>query len=66
MDYLKNIAMANPIKETPVLYGEDAKRFANRIANPVPETKERVEEIKQAYEIFQQSLQRGKRKTGQV
>jgi hypothetical protein len=44
--------MANPIKETPVLYGEDARRFAERIANPKPESKERIEEMKKAYEIL--------------
>jgi predicted phage tail protein len=54
--------MANPIKETPVLYGEDARRFAERIEHPITETKERVEEIRQAYEIFRKSLQRGRRK----
>ncbi|MDR1882259.1 MAG: hypothetical protein LBR26_05700 [Prevotella sp.] len=53
--------MANPIKETPVLYGKDARRFAERIAHPKLESKERVEEMKQAYEIYQRSLERGRR-----
>jgi len=26
--------MARPIKETPTLYGEDAKRFASAVENP--------------------------------
>jgi hypothetical protein len=44
--------MANPIKETPVLYGDDARRFAARIANPIKESPERVAEMKKAYEIL--------------
>jgi len=28
--------MARPIKETPTLYGEDARRFAEAIENPRP------------------------------
>jgi hypothetical protein len=44
--------MANPIKETPVLYGEDARRFAERIENPVPFSKEKMEKMKRAYEIL--------------
>jgi hypothetical protein len=53
--------MANPIKETPVLYGDDARRFAERIENPIPETPERMAEKKRAYEIYKQSLERGRR-----
>jgi hypothetical protein len=44
--------MANPIKETPVLYGEDARRFAERIENPKMESKEKVEEMRRSYEIL--------------
>jgi hypothetical protein len=44
--------MANPIKETPILYGEDARRFAERIANPKKESPERVADMKKAYEIL--------------
>jgi hypothetical protein len=56
--------MANPIKETPVLYGEDARRFAERIENPIPITPERVAEMKQDYKSFLQALERGRaRKT---
>ena len=31
--------MARPIKETPILYGEDARRFEERMQNPPKETK---------------------------
>ncbi|WP_291563330.1 hypothetical protein [Bacteroides sp.] len=32
--------MARPIKETPVLTGKDAKRFAEKMAHLKPEAKE--------------------------
>ena len=32
--------MARPIKETPILYGEDARRFEERMQNPPKETKD--------------------------
>jgi hypothetical protein len=38
--------MVNPIKETPVLYGEDARRFAERIENPISETPECFKNLK--------------------
>jgi hypothetical protein len=57
--------MANPIKETPVLYGEDARRFAERIANPIPETPERMAEMRQNYESFLQALERGRARKAQ-
>ncbi len=31
--------MARPIKETPILFGEDAKRFEARMKNPPKESK---------------------------
>ena len=45
-------AMARPIKETPVVTGKDAKRFAEKMANPRPVTKEEVEAAKKVYEKF--------------
>ena len=36
--------MARPIKETPILYGEDARRFEERMKHPRKETKEQREE----------------------
>ena len=37
--------MARPIKETPILFGEDARRFEARMKNPPKETPEKLEEI---------------------
>ena len=41
--------MAKPIKETPVLYDEDAYRFELAARNVVPLPKEKQEEIWEAY-----------------
>jgi len=41
--------MARPIKETPILKGRDARRFAEKIANPVHVSEE---EHKKAEEVF--------------
>jgi hypothetical protein len=54
------VDMANPIKETPVLYGEDARRFAERMANPKMISKEKMEEMERDYESFLQALERGR------
>jgi hypothetical protein len=32
--------MARPVRETPILYGKDAKRFLERMKNPPKETPE--------------------------
>ena len=42
--------MAKPIKETPVLYGEDAYRFAMAVRNVVPLSDKEREEILRDYE----------------
>lgn len=42
--------MANPIKETPVLYDEDAYRFEMAAHHVVPLQEEEREEIMNAYE----------------
>lgn len=44
--------MAKPIKETPILEGEDAKRFAEDARTVKPEPKEVVEKAKAVYEEF--------------
>jgi hypothetical protein len=44
--------MARPIKDTPILYGEDARRFAERIETRKVIPKERLERMKKAYEIY--------------
>ena len=52
IDLLKKgeLDMARPIKETPILYGEDARRFEERMKHPRKETKEQREERIRAYE----------------
>ena len=42
--------MARPIKDTPVVTGKDAEKFAERLANPTPETKEEKAAAKRAFE----------------
>lgn len=42
--------MARPIKETPILYGEDARRFEERMKQPRKETREQRETRLRIYE----------------
>jgi len=51
--------MARPIKETPVVYGKDAVRILKEIENPVPFSKERIDEIRQAGEWYEQQRKIG-------
>ncbi|MDC2165309.1 hypothetical protein [Bacteroides thetaiotaomicron] len=44
--------MARPIKETPVITGKDTKRFAEKMVNLKPESKEEKEAAKKVYEKF--------------
>ena len=44
--------MARPIKETPVLKGKDAKRFAEKMANVKPITQEERVKAEKVYEKF--------------
>ena len=44
--------MAPPLKETPVITGKDAKRFAEKMALLKPESKEEKEAAKRVYEKF--------------
>jgi hypothetical protein len=44
--------MARPIKETPVLKGKDAIRFAEKIANPAPISQSEKDAAREAYEAF--------------
>jgi len=45
--------MAKPIRETPVLTGEDALKFEMSSLSVSPASKEEKEEAKRAYEFFQ-------------
>lgn len=50
--------MARPIKETPILFGEDARRFEERMKNPPKETPEQRERrLKNFYALYE-SLQK--------
>lgn len=44
--------MARPIKETPILYGEDARKFELRMMNPPQMTKEWIERMRKNYEFM--------------
>ncbi len=43
--------MARPIKETPILYGSDARRFEERMKNPPKVSPEKRAQIRKSYEI---------------
>jgi hypothetical protein len=51
--------MARPIKETPVLYGNDAKIVLDRMKNVTPWTMEKIEDVRRAYKHFK-DMQRKK------
>ena len=44
--------MARPIKETPILFGEEARRFEMRMMNPQTLSVEKKERIRQDYEFM--------------
>lgn len=52
--------MARPIKETPILYGEDARRFEERMKQVRRETPEERERRLADFELGMQMLERGK------
>ncbi|MDE6769730.1 MAG: hypothetical protein K2J78_08425 [Muribaculaceae bacterium] len=49
-NFLKIYFMARPIKETPILYGADAKRFEERMQNPPKISSEQRAQIRKSYE----------------
>lgn len=51
--------MARPIKETPILYGEDARRFEARMRNVQKETSEQKKVRLEHYQVMLAALQRG-------
>ncbi|MDR2683150.1 MAG: hypothetical protein LBB64_04680 [Dysgonamonadaceae bacterium] len=44
--------MAQPIKETPILTGNDARRFEQRMKEHQPISRERLAEMDKSYDIF--------------
>ena len=48
----RNKKMARPIKETPILYGEEALQFEMRMMDPLPIAPEMLENILNDYEFL--------------
>lgn len=44
--------MARPIKETPILYGEEARRFELQMQHPKQLSPERIERMHRDYEFL--------------
>ena len=44
--------MARPIKETPILTGDDAKRFEERLLAVKPASEKERERLKESFKIF--------------
>jgi len=51
--------MAREIRETPILFGEDARRFLARMEERHPEPPEVRARIQRNYEIFKKAYERG-------
>ena len=51
--------MARPIKDTPILFGEDARRFEERMEENRKVSAEELEQIQHNYNIFMQMMQEG-------
>ena len=51
--------MARPIKDTPILFGEDARRFEERMEENRKVSAEELEQIQRNYNIFLQMMQEG-------
>ena len=60
--------MARPIKETPILYGEDARRCEARMQNVQKESSEQRKLRLEHYQVMLAALQRGEqiRKEGKA
>jgi hypothetical protein len=44
--------MARPIKETPILYGENARHFAQRIEKGNPVSSVELDRMRKAYQVY--------------
>lgn len=53
--------MARPIQDTPVLSGNDARRFVELMNTPRPETQERMAQIKEAYNTVMKMMARNRK-----
>ncbi len=54
--------MARPIKETPILFGEDARRFEERMKQIRTETQEEREQRLADFKLGMEMLEKGKRR----
>lgn len=52
--------MALPIRETPVLCGEDAIKFLEAISNPKKASPEEIARMKANYESFKKIMEKSK------
>lgn len=52
--------MARPIKETPILFGEDAKRFEERMQQTRKISEDEKQKMLDNYSVFMTMMQRGK------
>ena len=52
MNGKKTKNMAKPVKETPILSGEEARQFEVRMLHPKPLSPERIEAIRRDYEFL--------------
>lgn len=48
--------MARPIKETPILFGADGRRFEQRMQNPPKVSSEKKEQIRRSYEAVMKMM----------
>lgn len=46
----KEVSMARPIKETPILYGKDAERFIQEMENVKPASEAEKKRVRTSYE----------------
>ena len=53
--------MARPVRETPILFGEDARRFIARMQERYPETPEARAQRLRDYEFMQKAFEDGMR-----
>ena len=53
------MTMARPIRETPILFGEDARRFLEAMQNVKPEPPEVRARILRNYELMKKAYERG-------
>ncbi len=50
--FIINTIMARPIRETPILFGDEARRFETQMLNPKPISAERKARMQSDYEFL--------------